>query len=64
MAGMLWRLLIAAICVVLAYALIPAVIELLGVPVSAPLLTIIRVCIAGLAVFYVLRGPGPPWPTS
>jgi hypothetical protein len=62
MAGILWRVLIAAICVVLVFLLIPPFVELIGLPVSAPLMTIIKVCIAGLALLYVLRGPAPPWP--
>lgn len=63
MAAILWRILIAAFCVVLAFLLIPAFVALIGFPVSAPLMTIIRVCIAGLALLYVLRGPAPPWPS-
>ena len=62
MSAILWRILIAAICVVLAFVLIPAFVELIGFPMSAPLLTIIKVCVAGLALLYVLRGPAPPWP--
>jgi len=54
---MLWRALIAAICLVLFYAVLPAFVELLNISVSAPLLTIIRVCVAGIAIFYVIRGP-------
>ena len=64
MAAVLWRVLIAAICVVLAFLLIPAFVELIGFPVPAPLMVIIKVCVAGLALLYVLRGPAPPWPTA
>jgi hypothetical protein len=63
MAAILWRVLIAAICVVLAFLLIPAFADLIGFPVSGPLLVIVKVCVAGLALLYVLRGPAPPWPT-
>lgn len=57
---MLWRLLIAIVAVLLAFALIPPVLRVLQFSVSGDVLTIVRVCIAGLAIFYVLRGPNFP----
>ena len=62
MSAILWRVLIAAICCVLAFMVIPAFVHLIGFPMSEDLLVIIKVCIAGLALLYVLRGPSPPWP--
>jgi hypothetical protein len=60
MPGILWRVLLAVLAVVLAYALIPPLARIIGVPLSADIETVIKVCIAGLAVFYILRGPWPP----
>jgi hypothetical protein len=62
MAAILWRVLIAAICVVLIFLLIPPFAQVIGFTISAPLMTIIKICVAGLALLYVLRGPAPPWP--
>lgn len=59
MAGILWRVLIAVIAVVLVFALIPPFTRIIGFGLDADLMTIIKVCVAGLAVFYVLKG-GPP----
>ena len=60
MPGILWRVLIAVIAVVLMYALLPPVSRLIGFALSGDLMMVIKVCVAGLAVFYILRG-GPPW---
>lgn len=61
MAGILWRVLIAVICVALALALIPPVAAEIGLSLSGNLLKIIKICIAGLAVLYILRGATPSW---
>lgn len=60
MSGILWRLLIAVLCVVLAVALIPPVSRILGIPIDGDVLLVVRICIAGLAAFYVLRGRSVP----
>lgn len=59
MTSFFWRVLFAAIFVVLIYLLIPPFVQLLGFGMNANLLTIVRVCIAGIVIFYVLSGPGP-----
>lgn len=59
-AALFWRILIAAICVVAIWAIVPAFIALLGFPVDANLMIILRVCVAVIALFYVLKGPVPP----
>ena len=59
MTAILWRVLMAAIAIVLVFLLIPAFADLLGFSIQPALMTIIKVCVAGIAVFYVLRG-GPP----
>jgi hypothetical protein len=60
MSALLWRVLIAVICVVIAFALIPPVSHILGFPIDGDVLTVIRVVIAGLAALYIFKGP--PFP--
>lgn len=62
MKAILWRTIYAVIAVVLLFALIPLVGELVGFPITGNLWAILRLCIGGLAVFYVLGGPNPPAP--
>ena len=61
MPGVLWRILIAVISVVLVFALIPPFCRIIGFEIGSDLFTIIRICIAGLAIFYVIKGPAPTW---
>lgn len=61
MKAMLWRVIYAVIFVVLLFALIPPLMALLGFPLGAAW-PIIRICIAGIALFYILAGPQPPAP--
>jgi hypothetical protein len=58
--GILWRIIIAVVCVLLFLALLPPFLRLLGLDVSDDVLTILRVCVAGLAILYVIRGPSYP----
>ena len=60
MSALLWRVLIAVVCVVVAMALLPPFLRVVGLGVSADVLTIVRIVIAALAVLYVLKGPAPP----
>ena len=60
MSALLWRILIAVLGVTLIWALIPPVSRVLGLPVSGDVLTIVRICVAGIAAFYIIRG-GPPF---
>lgn len=60
--GYLIRALIAAIGCVLAFAIISPFCNVIGFHPSADLFQIIKICIAGIAIFYVLRGgPSFPW---
>lgn len=59
MSDLLWRVIIAVICVVLLFALMPPLFGLIGMPVDNNLIMIIRICIAGIAILYVLRGGKP-----
>lgn len=60
MTALLWRVLIAVICVVLAWALIPPVFRVIGFELNSDILLILRICIGGLAILYILRGKAPP----
>lgn len=61
------RLIVAVIALVAAWMIIPLFIELLGVAIPAAAIAIVRICIAVLAVIYVIFGerwwaPRPPMP--
>jgi len=60
MSAMFWRIIIAVVVVLLVYALIPPVVALLGFGINPNAIIIIRICIIGIAILYVLRGPNPP----
>lgn len=60
MSALLWRIIIAVVCVVLILALLPPFFSVVGFSVSGDVMTILKICIAGLAVLYVLKGP--PFP--
>ncbi len=62
MSAMLWRVVLAVIAVVLFFAILPPLLRVIGFPVSGDLMLILRVAIAGLAIFYVLKGP--PFPLA
>ena len=62
MLGILWRIIIAVIVVVLVFALLAPLSRILGFSLEGDVLTVIRICVAGLAIFYVLRGPDWPRP--
>ena len=51
------RILIAVIAVILIYAIIPPFLRIIGFPASADLMLIIKIVVAAIAVFYVVRGP-------
>lgn len=57
MSSLLWRVLIAVVCVLLAFALIPPLLRIFGLDVSGDVLTVVRLCIGGLAVLYIFTGP-------
>lgn len=56
MPGILWRVIVAVLAVLLALALIPPVARLIGFALSGDVLLVLRLCIAGLAAFYIIRG--------
>ena len=57
MSALLWRIIIAVICVVLILAILPPFFRVVGFDVSGDVWNILRICIAGIAVLYVLKGP-------
>jgi len=56
MSALLWRVLIAVICVVLIFAILPPFFRIVGFPLNGDLFLILRIAIAGIAVLYVLKG--------
>jgi hypothetical protein len=57
MPGILWRVVLAVIAVILFFAILPPLLRIIGFPASGDLMLILRVAVAGLALFYVLKGP-------
>ena len=62
MKALLWRVIYAVIVVVILLALLPPLFALLGFPMGGALWQVLRICIAGIAVLYIIFGPGPPAP--
>ena len=60
MSQLLWRALLAVIIVVLLFALLPPLLRIFGLAFSEDVLTVLRICIGGIALLYVLRGPPMP----
>ena len=56
MSALLWRVIIAVIAVVILFAAIPLLFQIVGFPLEGPVWALLRICIAGIAVFYVLSG--------
>ena len=50
------RILVAVVGCLLAYAIIPPFCRVVGFDISGDVMTIVKICIAGIAIFYVLRG--------
>jgi hypothetical protein len=59
MSGMLWRVIQAVVVVVILFLLLPPLFSLFGLPLEGALLQVLRICIGGIAVLYVLRGDHP-----
>lgn len=56
------RMLIAVVCVVILFALLGPVLNILGFPLSGDLLTIFRIVVAVIAIWYIVWGPPPGMP--
>lgn len=63
MSTLLWRVIYAILCVVLFYWIAPLFADVVGFPLGGSTWTLIKACVAGLAVLYVVFGPPPrtPW---
>ena len=59
--GIFWRILIAVIGVTLTFALIPPICRIIGFTPTADIMLVVRICVAGIAIYYILRGSNPPW---
>lgn len=59
MSALLWRVVIAVLCVVLILAILPPFFRIVGFDVSGDIMLVLRIAIAGIAVLYVIK-PGPP----
>lgn len=65
MRDLLWRILIAVFCVAIVVNLLPPLLRIVGLDLSADVWLVVRLCIGGLAVIYVIGGtrwfpPSPP----
>lgn len=56
------RMLIAVVCVVVLFALLGPVLNILGFPMSGDLLTIFRIVVAVIAIWYIVWGSSPAIP--
>jgi len=63
MSALLWRVIIAVICVVAIFTLLPPVLRVFGLEASGDMITIIRVCVGFIALLYIVRGPNLPFPS-
>jgi hypothetical protein len=62
MKAMLWRILYAALCVFMFWLVFPLFLSVIGFHLAGDMTDLMRVCIACIAVLYVLFGPEPPMP--
>lgn len=61
--NLLWRVIYAAILVVVLVIVVPLLFEMVGIGMPAgPAITLIKFAFACLVVIYVLFGPQPPAP--
>ncbi len=57
--NIVWRILLVVICVLAFWALVPPLASLLQMPISANVHRILVVCVAVLAVCYIIWGRTP-----
>lgn len=62
MRGFLIRMLYAVVCVVLFWFVFPLFLEVLSLPLTGPVLQLLHILIACIALLYVFFGPAPPEP--
>jgi len=59
MTSIFLRVIIAIVAFLFFMALMPPVLAVLGLNLDGNVLRIIQLCAAGIALFYIVRGPGP-----
>lgn len=62
--GLFMRILIAVIACAFLFVLIPLIADVLGLVLNSSLASIIKLCIAAIAVFYIIWGPTPSNPLA
>jgi hypothetical protein len=60
MGGIFWRIIVAVVCVFLAFQLIPPLADIFGLTLSASAMKVITICVGAIAFFYVVGGSWPP----
>jgi len=58
------RFLIAAVCVLALYALVPLLLNVIGFSMDANVLGIFKIVVLIVALYYVVWGPSPALPPS
>lgn len=61
MPGILVRVIIAVFSCIIAFLLIPPVLRVIGLDVGGDVMTILKVCVGGIALFYIIWGATPSW---
>jgi len=54
---MLIRIIVAILALLLGYALLPLILEVVAIPVAGAAVAIVKICMAGIALFYIIKGP-------
>lgn len=62
MKAFLWRVIYAAVCVVIFWLIFPLFLNVIGFSAEGSLIALLKICIACAAVIYVLFGPPPTTP--
>jgi len=62
MKSLLWRLIYAVIVVLILFKVVPLFCSVVGFTLTGDAWQLIRICLGGLAVLYVLFGPDPKAP--
>lgn len=62
MKALLWRVVYAAFGVIVFWMVIPLFLSVVGFDAPGQAMQLLRICVACIAVAYVLFGPQPPMP--
>ena len=62
MSAFLWRIIYAVVCVVIFWLVFPLFLSVVGFNPANNLIALMKICIACIAVLYVLFGPPPSAP--